>query len=301
MLYFYTENFFWSSRAKNFIKKILDKKARGPQAVERSLFAGLKQLGVEFRVNTRTNQKIETACVLSGIETLKWVIRQKQKGEIKKIIAGPNLVVVPDEAGGIIKSPEIDTVVVPSRWVKDFYVSIDPELSSKIYIWAAGVELPKKEQVEKEYDFLVLNKTQSNMDLCDSITAYLKEQKFKIHVMFYGDFKQEQYFNALKYTKYLIYLSESESQGLSMFEAWARDVPSLVWDRGFMQYEKYQWQGNTASPYLSGEVGMSFKNFEYFKLILSNFLNRKFLPLNWVKNNATNEIAAKKYLEIIDA
>lgn len=293
-VYLYNEYFSFLPR----LKKFFGKSGRGPEAVFSSLTKGLNELGIDYQVNQIASVPIDTACVLSGVSALRWAIGQKQKGRVKKIIAGTNIVVTPDEVDGILKSPEIDKILVPGLWVKDFYISQAPELSSKIYIWAAGVDVPPAGDEKKEFDFLIFVKNYG--PIFNAIIEYLENKPYKFKVMAYGKFKQANYFEALKTAKYLIYLSESESQGLAMFEAWARNIPTLVWERGFMQYGKYRFEGTTATPYLTEQTGMKFKDFEEFKQVLPEFINKKFSPRQWVENNATNRIAAQKYLEIIN-
>jgi hypothetical protein len=128
----------------------------------------------------------------------------------------------------------------------------------------------------------------------------LTQNKYKFTVLEYGQFKQAEYFSLLAQCRFEIYLSESESQGLAMFEAWARNIPTLVWERGFWQTEKYYWQGMTASPYLSDKAGMRFADFAEFQRIFREFVTRPFSPRDYVSENFTNAICAKKYLEILN-
>ncbi len=285
------------------IKRLLGKANRGPQAVFDSLANGLKGLNIDFKINPNLTSPAALACVLSGISTLKWAIGQKLAGKIKTIIAGPNIVVSPNDARAILKSSEIDKIIVPSRWVKDFYVSQAPELASKIHIWAAGVELPEdwKSEVggrKSEIDFLIFNKVK-DQNLKNQIKTFLEQDVYRVADVKYGQYNQQQYFNLLERSKNLIYLSESESQGLAMFEAWAYNIPTLVWDRGYMEYGKHRFSGDTASPYLSAQTGIRFTDFKDFKDVLPKFLNASFFPRQWVEKNASNKLAAEKYLEII--
>jgi hypothetical protein len=299
-VYLYTENLFLYSKIKNIIKILLGKN-RGPQAVYYSLTTGLKDLRQEFSVNEKLSAQLDVACVVSGVKTLKYAILQKNKGLIRKIIAGPNIIVSPEDSGGILKSALIDKVVVPSNWVKDYYISKAPELLNKIYVWPSGVDVPNEEKVKKEYDFLIYNKITKDTSFYDQIYKYLIEQGFKVRTLVYGSFKQEEYFEALKKAKYLIYLSKSESQGLAMFEAWARNVPTFVWERGFMEYKNDRFEGNTATPYLTEESGMSFKDFTEFQQKLNSFISYSFTPRKYIEDNFNLKSSAQKYLDIIHA
>ncbi len=300
MLYIYTENLFLFPRFKNYIKAILGKGIRGPQGVESSLIQGLEENGQEFCVNEKFKTVIETACVISGVETLKWAINQKQQGLIKKIVAGPNLVVTPNDSEGILKSKLIDKVIVPSQWVKDFYISVAPELKDKIYIWAAGVDVPEITSQAKNIDFLILNKIKDSI-LSNQISDLLNQKRHHIQILNYGEFTQQDYFKFLEKSKYLIYLSESESQGLAMFEAWARNVPVLILEKGERVSPLGTWKGLVASPFVNSENGERFSDIENFSTALDKFLANQYEPRQLILNNFTNKISAQNYLTIINA
>jgi hypothetical protein len=298
MVYIYTENLFALDRAKDAVKKLLGRQIRGPRVVFVSLVRGLKDMGKDFCVNSKISAPIETACVLSGAKTLKWAISQKQKGNIKKIIAGPNIVVFPDDEGGVLRDPLVDIVIAPGLWVKELYSRLAPELAGKIRIWPAGVLVPKASTQKKDLDFLVYDKT-SRGPLFNEIIKLLQERKFNFKVLAYGKFRQEDYFGLLERSKFEIYLSRSESQGLAMFEAWIRDVPTLVWEAGEYENKGVKITGQIGAPFLSPQTGSSFTTTEDFKNKLDTFINTRFSPRQYSEENFTDKICAQKYLDII--
>ena len=297
MLNIYTENFFVLNRIKNFIKILLGMQNRGPKAVEDSLLRGLEELSYSYEINFR-RLPINLACVISGSQTLRWAIEQKKKGLIKKIIAGPNMVVFPEDSGGVLTDPAVDVVVVPSLWVKNLYCRLAPKLADKIRIWPAGIAVPKMIAKEKKFDFLVYDKTKAST-LRSEITNYLKKQGYKFKILTYGQFQQAEYFELLEESKYEIYLSQSESQGLGVFEAWARNVPALVWERGYFEYKGFRLDARAASPYLAPQTGNSFRDFADFPKQLEVFLLASHEPRRYMLENFTDTICAQKYLDIV--
>ena len=162
-LYIYTEQgggLFY--RLKSLTKKLLKKDSRGPEAVKNSLTSGLTELGVEFLINKKIENICEVACVLSGRKTLLWALEQKKIGKIKKLVAGPNIVISPNDFGGLIKNPLIDVIVVPSQWVKDYFVKLAPGITNRLVVWPAGVTVPILEASNKTIDFLIYNKISFN-------------------------------------------------------------------------------------------------------------------------------------------
>lgn len=296
-IHLYTESYFWQTRLKNVIKFLLNRQWRGPQAVEKSLKQGLIDLKLPFDLNI-SPINFSTVGVLSGVATLKQVINWKRQGKIKTIIAGPNLVIGPYDFDSIVLDPMIDIFLAPSEWSVDFYVSKVPELKSKMRVWPAGVYVPPISTGSlKSLDFIIYNKI-GQESLVGQIVHYLEINHLSYKIFTYGNFKQDEYFKWLVRSKKIIYLSHSESQGLGLFEAWARGVPSLVWERGLWEYEQYYWRGNTASPYVCAENGMIFKDFTEFTKVLPIFLKTNFSPKEFVENGFTYSKSAEKYLQI---
>ena len=297
-IYLYTENFFTLPKFKALTKRLMGRGFGGPLAVERSLLRGLSKLGVPFLVNSRS-EKIKIACVLSGVATLRWAILEKQKGNIQKIIAGPNIS-MPLEADGIIFNKNIDIFLVPSPWVADFCDSFRPGFKSKVKIWAAGLDtLPT---VPGSRQGCVIFQKDTNGQVFLSVQGALKQKNINYKVVRYGSFKREDYLRLLSRSRFLVYLSSSESQGLVLHEAWMMDVPTLVFNGGHLKNGSYEFLGSSSAPYLTPETGMFFSSAEEFALRLDGFLSKlgQFQPRQYHLNNFTDEVCAKKFLEVVN-
>jgi hypothetical protein len=158
--------------------------------------------------------------------------------------------------------------------------------------------LPKAQAKLKTIDFLIYNKLKDRA-LFFEIVNYLKSKNYNIKIFEYGKFKQPEYFEALEYSRFEIYLSDSESQGLAMFEAWARGVPTLIFEKGVWERSGIKVSGKISAPYLSSECGESFSNFNDFSHSLTKLLSSSYNPENYVQKNFTNEVCAKKYLNVL--
>jgi len=273
----------------------------GPQAVLESLIRGFDILDVDYQLNSPINDISDAVCVISGVNALKWAIKAKKEGKIKRIVAGPNIIVTPEDANAILLNEAIDLVIVPSQWVKDFYASFKPGFGKKIRVWPAGVEVCPES--DKKRNGCLVYKKNVDENLFNSILKYLKSQNIDYKIMKYGRYKKEKYFRILEKVKFMIYLSKSESQGLTLQEAWMRDVPTLVWNRGYFKHKKNNKKifGNISAPYLTKECGMFFRNKEDFEskfnIFTKDFSN--FKPREYSLKNFTDEISAKSYLKII--
>lgn len=279
--------------------RTLLKPTRGPGGVMRSIKAGMASIGVAHNINPCDTTKFPVTHVVRGVDTLAWAIREKRAGRIKYLVAGPAIVVTPDDQNRILCDNAIDLVVTPSTWVKDFYVSIHPPLAKKIVAWAAGVEDPGLCPTKKTFDALIYAKYVSD-EFVASVTDTLSRAHQSFRVLRYGSYNQRTYHDLLQQSRYAVFLSPSESQGLALHEAWIRDVPTLVWSSGEWHYGSYFWHDPLiAAPYLTNKTGMIFKDITSFNKALTDFLAQltNFDPRTHSLEHFTDLHATERLLE----
>lgn len=287
-------------------KKFL-KKERGPQGVTASVVRGLRILMKDYLINP-TASKIspnDTIWVNESVDALKWAIdfKNKDKNRGIRLVVGPNLVVIPDEHGGIIYDDAIDIILQPSEWTRDFYLKYNQKLEAKIRIWPAGVFDPFEHQppVKKENYFILYQKNAPEV-LFKKIAKKLDEENINYYLVRYGSFNQKNYFALLEKARGMICLSTSESQGLAIQEAWIRDVPTLVWDRGYWEKGEVRFEAMQIScPYLNSELGMTFHSEDDFAEKLEQFMLNlgHFKARNYSLQNLTDKVTTKRFLDII--
>ena len=101
----------------------------------------------------------------------------------------------------------IDIIPVPSQWVADLWIHEAPELADKIRVWPAGVQISTPST--RDGLPIIYNKLRN-----PELVVQVQETIGVCHVFTYGAFKQQDYLKALADAPYLIYLAQSESQGL---------------------------------------------------------------------------------------
>lgn len=300
------------SRIKNVMLKtpiVEESLGNGPKSVLRSLLAGLEQLGVNFNYNPKDIKDMgKIVIVLSNIEALKQAIELKKKKKIKCLLAGPNLVVLPSENRDLICSRYIDTYLVNSEWTKEMYVKDAPELRNKIAIWPAGVDTNYWKPGKKKRDYvLVYIKSEAKKIIKNTINL-LKENNLMVKIIRYREYKQDEYLKFLQKSKFAVFFSGSESQGIALFEAWSCDVPTLVWNKEYVvislsEKEKGKRVPASSAPYLTEKTGLFFKNVSEFKIVFEkfreNFEKNFFQPRKYILQNFTDELSVKNLLEII--
>jgi hypothetical protein len=251
---------FWKAVARAALRKY-----SCPQAVRDSLLRGLKAHGIGTRLNPWKGTS-DTVIVLSGVRALQEQIARKRAGKVARLIAGPNIVVTPNDARGILLNPEIDYVLVPSQWVADYYESVAPSLKSKLVIWPAGVA---RASASTRDGCVILYFKSQNTHLYEEARAAIEKTGNTECTLTYGKYAHASYLEALHTAKAVIYISQSESQGLALQEAWMRDVPTFVHYTGKAQTRAFTWQNDKINaPYLTEGLGAFYRTAQELESLL---------------------------------
>ena len=266
-----------------------------------SLTLGLHRAGLEIRRDPSRARISEHIGVLSHVDTLRHAIGQRRERRARWLIAGPNVVVAPERSGRVLTAPEIDRVVVPSAWVRDMFLSRAPELRDRITIWPAGVDeemwSPAARALAPIADVLIYAKSGPPDLLADCCRA-LAGAGLRYTILRYGSYGALEYRASLRAHRWMLFLSESETQGLALFEAWACDVPTLVWDRGRCVFEDIDWRGASSAPYLAPANGRSFREPSEVAAAIADMENSTFAPRQFVLEGFTALQTARQYARL---
>lgn len=286
MLIIYTRS--TSPFTKEFWKWVarrVTRKYSGPNAVEDSLLRGLHELNIPCRRNVKPRTG-DTVIVLSGVIALHEAIHLKQKGVLRKLIAGPNVVAHPNDFDALIQSKFIDYILVPAQWVADFWAGEAPTIANKVVVWPSGVRVASASL--RNGLPIIYNKLGDN-DLVSEIKEIIGGDARFFN---YGSFKHNEYITALTEAPYLIYLAQSESQGLALQEAWSHDVPTLINKSTEWQSESYVFKANQINcPYLTPELGTVFEKTEDIPLLISK--SAYLHPKNYCDTNLSDHASAQ--------
>jgi len=245
--------------------------------------------------------------VLADPEALRVAIDWRRSGRITRLVAGPNIVMSPRDEGGLIVAPEVDLCVVPSAWVADYYLEQAPSLAGRIGIWPAGVDIsafrPPKGRPAK--DAIIYRKplpgqqNASNADV-DAVQAALQTAGWQVSHADYGSHSRRWYRGALARAGLLVFFSPTESQGIALQEAWAMDVPTLVWDGGTLDQDGERRRTSSA-PYLSERTGAFFKTPQDFsrKLVELERGQLAIAPRAWVEEHGSDVASAAVFLKLV--
>ena len=278
-------------------------KYSGHLVVSECLDIGSKNLGIDYNFYKYNNKFNEIAIVNSGIENLKLCLREKKNNHIKFIVAGTNLVVSPKEFNSIISDSLIDLIITPSKWVSNYYMSMEPKLKNRVKEWYSGVNHNYWKNLNLKRTFITFYLKESNGPIIDS-KNYIRAASnlgYQIKIIRYDRYNNKEYRRILNKSKILVYFVNQESQGLATAEAWACDTPTLIWNNTstVINGEKVE---SSCCPYLSQDCGKFFNSLDDFKKILVSEMNSKnnYHPREWVLKNMTYEVSVKKLINLIE-
>jgi hypothetical protein len=274
----------------------------GHYAVTRSIIHGLKQNNVKFNYNPLLIYNYnKTVIILNGISELKKCINLKKNNTITSLHVGPNLVTRSTEFNSIILNSNIDSIIVPSKWVEFFYKEDLIELNKKKFvIWASGVRLETLNKKFKTNSCIIYYKS-GDINLAYKIKEYLTKKNFNVFFILYGNYIKQDYIALLKKSKFSVFISESESQGIAMFESWSCNVPTFVWrNQNNINILDKLINYHSTCPYLNSSNGIFFNNFFDFVNIYNKNQIKNCNPRLYIQNYFTDKKSTKYLLNQIN-
>lgn len=274
-----------------------------PDVLE-SVIIGLNHFNVNYNINPKNiNSFNKIVLVISGVESLERAISLKKLGVIKYIFAGPNISILPSDQKIIFSDELVNYFITPSKWVTASYVNDMKILNNKIFEWFAGVDTDywNDSLNFKKKIVLIYIKNIKNFDInISQYLNYLKEKKIQYKIINYGSYNRKEYLKFLNISKYSIFFSQSESQGLAIAESWSSNIPTLIMGNDHFYYKNKKINSSTC-PYLNIETGKFFKTYDDFKIKIEYFESnfKKFSTREWAINNMSNFITTKNLITLI--
>ena len=294
-------------KLRYIIKKIFGMqvtKYRGHSAVTRSLVEGLRQLSFDFNYNPFSIRDLhDTVLVLSGVETLKQAIKLKKKKKIRKLFAGPNIVIFSPDNDNIIASEEIDFVITPASIINELYIQDNPSLTEKLKSWPAGVDINYwvPDSLKKNKQILIYEKqAKGPVGPVEPYVHLLEKMNYKVKVIKYGSYSLSEYLLELQKSVLMVGFVTDESQGIAWAEAWSTNVPTFLWYNDSNTYRGRAYNCTT-SPYLSNDTGVFFDDIHDFEIKFRQWERQEFNfePRKWCIDNMSDVVCAQKLLSII--
>ncbi|MBA8905497.1 hypothetical protein N7E70_021070 [Aminobacter sp. NyZ550] len=267
----------------------------GHPAVTRSLVEGLQQLpGVDWLYARRYGSlRAKTVHAVADVRSVRTGIAAKRNGLCDRLIVGPNIVVRAFEDDAVLASPEIDMVLVPSRWVKAAYEADEPRLIGKIAVWPAGVDADEWAPSGGERRTVLLYEKRQP-EAAANAAEVIRAAGYEPVTIRYGNYQPEEFKRALDEAVACVVVGQSESQGLALAEAWSMDVPTFV-----RRFDVIPDEGTpcSAAPYLTDATGAFWSTSDELRQLLASGMDG-YAPREWVLANNTDRHAAEALVRI---
>lgn len=282
---------------------------RGHFAVTRSLVEGLKKIGVNANYNPSFRRQLgESVIVLSGLGTLAQAIEFKRAGRIRRLLAGPNLLVFPSDHPELIAAPEVDLCITPSQMMNGIYEADLPALRGRTAAWPAGVDTefwsPDPAQRDPKHVLVFAKNNPHPVGAVEPYVRMLEGKGYTVSAVAYGNYMPPDYRALLRRAAVMIGFASQESQGIAWAEAWSADVPTLLFHPGRTSYPHPRYRGvlfdTTTAPYLTRETGLFFRDPAEFENVFAQWERERdtFHPRRWVLANMSDEASARRLCEL---
>ncbi|HUQ19163.1 MAG TPA: hypothetical protein VM099_06085 [Gemmatimonadaceae bacterium] len=276
----------------------------GHYAVVRSVVEGLREIGADFNHDPRSFGRLARVVYAPANEALRQAARLKRERRIDYLVAGPSNAFFPEEADNILWLPEIDIIIEPSEWMREFFSEIAAPLAPKIRICTAGVDTNHwKPSGEGQPAQAIVYWKNGDESLCEDVEKVVRGFGMDVVRLRYGHYSREDYRKELDRSSIAIFLSSFETQGIALAEAWAMNVPTLVWNpRGEASWRGRSFIARSSAPYLTAATGMEWVTIDQLEPTLRDALAKRtaFSPREWVLANMTDAICSARLLEIIE-
>ncbi len=280
----------------------------GHYAVVRSVVEGLRAIGADFNFNPTRLRDLARVVYAPANEALLQAAALKRQGRIDYLAAGPVNALFVDECDGILQTPEIDRLIVAHQWAADEFFRDAPALRAKSRACPCGVDTEAwKPSGAPRRDLALVYWKSGDQAFCEQVERIVRAcglEPARVRSL-HGEhalFSPADYRALLDRSAIGVFLSTFETQGLALAEAWAMDVPTLVWDpRGTAQWRGRSFASHSSAPYLTPSTGRGWRALDELEPALRGALADRaaFRPREWVLAHMTDAICSAALLEII--
>ena len=276
-----------------------------------NLCLGLDRLGIPYQINLPFEDLREddrVAVLGRGRYALQGYNRPNP------IVAGIGLMTHPSEWPTLCEEYPVVRYLQHSEWANAVYRHYFGE---RCCIWPVGIDTSAwtPSVVRKDLDILLYDKVQwerarNEQTLLQPIREGLLRRKIRFAELRYGSYEEADFRALLARSRAMIFLSESESQGLAYQECLSCGVPVIAWDQGWwLDPNRFQWGDPnvpaTSVPYFDARCGDRFKNIEEFETKFDRFLERvrrqEFDSRAFILENLTLETCSQRFIDILRA
>tara|TARA_Y100001972_G_C7641265_1_gene322164 strand:- start:715 stop:1548 length:834 start_codon:yes stop_codon:yes gene_type:complete len=256
----------------------------GPGKVAMNLMAGLNILGVDFAEN---EEKEINGCLAS------WSPRYKDLP--RETLVGPNLMTLPSDDPAVWHY--FDNFVVPCEWVQNKYEKYTLPSNVKLHQWAVGIDTDLFSPKDKSRSKCMVYSKRGCPKNLEVIEKTLTSLKIDYVVLNYGSYTELDLLSEGEQSLFAILNTSTESQGIAYQEILSMGIPCYAVDKQVWDDQPGYNFPATSVPYFDDRCGIKHENLSR----LGEFLDKlsTFKPREYILDNLTLEISAKKYLDLL--
>lgn len=297
---------------RRIVRRALRGKPRpgGQTRVFLNLCAGLDLIGVPYRVNDyrhASRHPDQLACIIGKpfvLDKLEWR---------NPILFGAAVFSHPLDDPRLFDRLPVRQVLVPGPWME---AMCKPYWGSRVQAWPVGIDTDCWQPAapeDKTHDVLLYDKVlwdhdKRETDLIAPVRATLAAAGVSVMEIRYGGYREEDFREALRRCRSMVFLCEHETQGIAYQQALSSGVPILAWDQGGPWRDpsyfpdKVVFEPVSSVPYWDGRCGLRFnsamdfpRQFQLFREATSAGAYR---PRDFVLDNLTLAKCARDYVGI---
>lgn len=297
-------------------RRVVRRLLRGPRRpggqtrVFLNLKAGLDEIGVPYRVNDFGHARRhpdELACIIGKpfmLDRMEWR---------NPILFGASVFSHPLDDPDLFQRRPVRKVLVPGPWMK---AMCEPYWDDRVQAWPVGIDTAHWHPAaadEKSTDVLLYVKVlwdqvEQEARLVAPIRAALAAAGRSCVEIRYGQYREEEYREALRRCRSMVFLCEHETQGIAYQQALSCDVPILAWDQGGPWRDPSYYPHRvvfapvTSVPYWDERCGRTFAAASEFAPALDSFWADadagRFHPRQFILEHLTLAKCARDYVRI---
>ena len=267
----------------------------GPHKVVNNLIKSLDQQKIEYEIN---KEKYENNFLIQ----YDWTGHTKHSElTLENCVIGPQIWVFDEHVNVLKENPSYyKSLITPSQWVKDLYVTKFNFPRNKISNWPVGIEEFNNIR-EPSYDCLIYFKRRDESEL-SQVKKFLDDRGLSHRMVEYGGYDEVGFRNLINQAKFCFLINGTESQGIAVQEIMSMGVPIIAWDvkEWLDQGDEYRVPA-TSVPYWDDRCGEKFYSIDKLEETFDNFYARinDYDPKAYVKENLSFESSVKTLLDIL--
>ncbi len=282
-------------------KRIFQGVSDGPMEVQNSL----RDLKREKVIRSRSSYRLrKDQSLWIGFGSITDVmVKNILRSNPRKLVLGPNIDIHNSNVRRLFDEIPHSIFVVPSLWVQKFYIANLQMAPDRVKIWAAGIDSNKWKPSAITRDSVLIYVKGNFVDFASQLAIAMQKYGYKSVILKYGDYSQTEYFDLLNNSRFAIFLTGTESQGIAQFQSWSMNVPTLVLRRTKYRSDKL---GGTeveasSSPYLTSTTGRFFDG-PHDTASVGEFLKDldSFSPRFWVESRYSTSISSRNFLDLFN-